>query len=638
MAPVRSAAAGALNPIPIAPLAAPAPALDDAGLIQLLEGLRNELLAFERDCAHWLAPVHPQYRESARNLLHFIAFHRHNHPGLQRQLRERGLSSLEGCDGHLLASLSAVLSRLASGGLPDDAHPPAAAASPSHGQAVALLQRHCEQLFGGACRHQDNAIMVTLPAGAAHHSGLIQELVEAGMGIARINCAHDGPEVWQALVAGVRRAAGSSGRPCRVSLDLGGPKLRTGPLPEAPGVVDARPRRDRYGRLLQPALILAVLPGQDAPEPGAGITPLQVLALPGPSLEKPLAAGDRFCGRDASGRVRELTVVERRADGLLLGCRQHCRFTAGLRFRREGGGGGELEVAPLPPCPGELLLQVGDTLELTSSMASSMGGKAAGRGRHSISCTLPEVFPMLQPGERVLFDDGKLGGVIRALSAEAVTVEITAAKPRGTRLRADKGINFPDSDLQLPALTAKDRQDLAFAATHADIVNYSFVSQDSDVEALQRELAQLGAGDLGVVLKIETHQAFANLPHLLLAAMRHSQPLGVMIARGDLAVECGWEALAAIQEEILRLCAAAHVPCIWATQVLEEMARHGTPTRAEISDAALGARADALMLNKGPNITATVRALRQIAAGSLSGQPEHPSHRDRLVCCQSFRA
>jgi pyruvate kinase len=218
-----------------------------------------------------------------------------------------------------------------------------------------------------------------------------------------------------------------------------------------------------------------------------------------------------------------------------------------------------------------------------------------------------------------------------------VTVEITEAKPRGTRLRADKGINFPDSDLRLPALTAKDRRDLAFAASRGDIVNYSFVSEGRDVEALQRELAELGAGETGVVLKIETHQAFANLPQLLLTAMRRPQPLGVMIARGDLAVECGWEALAAIQEEILRLCAAAHVPCIWATQVLEEMARHGTPTRAEISDAALGARADALMLNKGPNITATVRTLRHIAAGSLSGQPEHPSHRDRLVSCLNFR-
>ena len=607
-------------------LTAAAPALTDAELIHQLEALRHSLLAFEHDCAHWLAPVQPRYRDSARNLLHFIAFHRHDHPGLQRHLRERGLSSLEGCDGHLLASLNAVLARLEAGD-----GPPPAVASPSHGQAVALLSQHCDQLFGQASAGQGNAIMVTLPAEAVGHPGLIHELVEAGMGVARINCAHDTPQVWQALAEAVRSAAITCDRPCRLSMDLAGPKLRTGPLPEEPGVVDARPRRDRYGRLLQPALILAHTPDGEPAELGAGIARLPVLQLPEATAEHGLVAGDRFSGRDASGRVRELMVVERRADGLLLGCRQHCRFTEGLRFRREGGGA-ELQVAPLPPCPGELLLQVGDTLELTARA----GSEPAPRGRHAISCTLPEVFAMLRPGERVLFDDGKLGGVIRRVGAETVTIEVTETKPRGTRLRADKGINFPDSDLRLPALTAKDRQDLAFIAQRADIVNVSFVSRDSDVEALQHELAELAAQGLGVVLKIETHQALANLPRLLLTAMRQTQPLGVMIARGDLAVECGWEALAATQEEILRLCAAAHMPCIWATQVLEEMARHGTPTRAEISDAALGARADALMLNKGPNITATVRALRQIAAGSLSGQPEHPSHRDRLLSCQSF--
>lgn len=611
----------AVNPIPSA-----APPLSDPELIRQLEALRDYLLAFEADCVDWLTPVHPQYRDSTRNLLHFIAFHRHDHPGLQRQLRERGLSSLEGCDGHLLASLNAVITRLAA------ADPPPPVASPSHGRAVDLLRRHCKQLFGEAATGQGNAIMVTLPAEAAQRPALIHELVEAGMGIARINCAHDDRQVWDALVAAVRSASLACDRPCRVSMDLAGPKLRTGPLPEEPGVVNARPRRDRYGRLLQPALILAVTSGQEPDELEAGITLLPVLKLPEAGQEPALASGDRFSGRDASGRVRELTVVERRPEGLLLGCRQHCRFTEGLRFRREGGGG-ELEVAALPPCAGELLLQVGDTLELTAVAESA----PAARGRRAISCTLPEVFSLLRTGERVLFDDGKLGGVIRRVNAQAVTIEITETKPRGTRLRADRGINFPDSDLQLPALTARDREDLGFATARADIVNYSFVSRDSDVQALQRELEQLGAGRMGVVLKIETHQAFANLPRLLLTAMRQPQPLGVMIARGDLAVECGWEALGAIQEEILRLCAAAHVPCIWATQVLEEMARHGIPTRAEISDAALGARADALMLNKGPNITATVRSLRQIAAGSLSGQPEHHSHRDRLVSCLSFR-
>jgi pyruvate kinase len=87
---------------------------------------------------------------------------------------------------------------------------------------------------------------------------------------------------------------------------------------------------------------------------------------------------------------------------------------------------------------------------------------------------------------------------------------------------------------------------------------------------------------------------------------------GVMIARGDLAVECCWERLAEIQEEILWMCEAAHLPVVWATQVLEGLAKKGLPTRAEVTDAAMGARAECVMLNKGPNITETVRMLQDI--------------------------
>ena len=138
-----------------------------------------------------------------------------------------------------------------------------------------------------------------------------------------------------------------------------------------------------------------------------------------------------------------------------------------------------------------------------------------------------------------------------------------------------------------------------------------------------------------MVLKIETRRAFLNLPRLLLAAMGHGAPVGVMIARGDLAIECGWEALAPIQEEILRICAAAHVPCIWATEVLDTLARHGHPTRAEITDAAMGARADAVMLNKGPNITATVKVLERIVA---RGASERADRGDPLLTCLAFRS
>jgi pyruvate kinase len=85
-----------------------------------------------------------------------------------------------------------------------------------------------------------------------------------------------------------------------------------------------------------------------------------------------------------------------------------------------------------------------------------------------------------------------------------------------------------------------------------------------------------------------------------------------MIARGDLAVESGFERLAELQEEILWLCEAAHVPVIWATQVLENLAKTGAPTRAEISDAAMAHRSECVMLNKGPHIVETVRTLDNI--------------------------
>ncbi|HTQ08558.1 MAG TPA: pyruvate kinase [Fimbriimonadaceae bacterium] len=104
---------------------------------------------------------------------------------------------------------------------------------------------------------------------------------------------------------------------------------------------------------------------------------------------------------------------------------------------------------------------------------------------------------------------------------------------------------------------------------------------------------------------METRTAFENLPELLLAALRLHRA-GVMIARGDLLVEIGYERLAEVQEEILWLCEAAHVPVIWATQVLEGLAQKGLPSRAEITDAAMGVRAECVMLNKGPHIIEAV--------------------------------
>jgi pyruvate kinase len=139
----------------------------------------------------------------------------------------------------------------------------------------------------------------------------------------------------------------------------------------------------------------------------------------------------------------------------------------------------------------------------------------------------------------------------------------------------------------------------------------SWAQSADDVCELRSRLRAAGGAHLGIVLKIETRRGFESLPELLLAAMG-GPGVGVMIARGDLAVECGWEQLAEIQEQILWICEAAHVPVIWATQVLESLAKHGRPSRAEITDAAMGVRAECVMLNKGPHIVEAIGVLDRI--------------------------
>jgi pyruvate kinase len=272
-------------------------------------------------------------------------------------------------------------------------------------------------------------------------------------------------------------------------------------------------------------------------------------------------------------------------------------------------------VGMLPALSEPLLLRPGDTLVLTADPAEATAGTRDEEGRlvapHRVSCSLPEVLADLRPGEPIWFDDGKFGGRIVSADAREALVEIVHARPEGGKLGPDKGINLPDTALHLAGLTQDDVRDLDFVCRHADLVALSFVREANDVRLLQDQLRARRASHLGLVLKIETRQAFAHLPDILLAAMR-SHPIGVMIARGDLAVESGWERLAEIQEEILWLCEAAHVPVIWATQVLESLNKTGLPSRAEITDAAMSERAECVMLNKGPYAVRAVHVLDDI--------------------------
>ncbi|XXY13641.1 pyruvate kinase [Sorangium sp. So ce216] len=223
----------------------------------------------------------------------------------------------------------------------------------------------------------------------------------------------------------------------------------------------------------------------------------------------------------------------------------------------------------------------------------------------AVSCTIPEVVDHLRPGHRVFYDDGRLGGTVKLAAEGAALVAVDFARQGSVKLKPGKGLNFPDTELGIPPLAPKDLEDLDFIARHADMVGLSFVRSPSDVERFQAELAAREAAHLGLVLKIETTPAFSQFPRLLLTAMR-SENVGVMLARGDMAVEMGFVRLAEVQEELLWLCEAALVPAIWATQVLESLNKTGVPTRGEVTDAAMSSRAECVMLNQGENIVATV--------------------------------
>ncbi|MFQ3565923.1 MAG: pyruvate kinase [Aggregatilineales bacterium] len=237
-------------------------------------------------------------------------------------------------------------------------------------------------------------------------------------------------------------------------------------------------------------------------------------------------------------------------------------------------------------------------------------------------CSLPEVLDQLQPGQTVWFDDGKMSAIVEALRAEGALLRVVKTTAKGYRLRAEKGLNFPETHLRLNPLTTDDLRALDFIAAHGgiDMIGYSFVQDAADIEDLQRELAvRLEHPErLAIIAKIETPRAVRRLPELIVHAAG-KQPFGVMIARGDLAVELGFERMAEMQEEILWVCEAAYVPVIWATQVLETYIKKGTPSRSEMTDAAMAVRAECVMLNKGPFIHNAVTILDDV----LSRMQEH---------------
>jgi pyruvate kinase len=557
--------------------------------------------------------VHPDRRESARNLICYLTLRRHDVRGLQPGLASLGVSSLGRIESRVLATIDAVLRQL-----DDDArpHPLSQSSRDDFDLGEHILSWQTEQLLGAAPAGRHVRIMVTMPAEAADDYAIVHDLVREGMNCMRINCAHGSSADWLRMIQHLRRAESVLNTRCKLLMDLSGAKLRTGPVAPGPAVLKVRPVRDVFGRVTAPARIWLTTRTAEGymPSPAAAALPITDTWL------AQLAAGTQIKFLDARDAHRRMTVAAVESAGAWAELSQTAYFVPGTVLRIVDGDAIEPAepstlVGDLPPVAGEIRLAEGDTLVVTRGLRPGRPALRDSDGHvltpATIGCSQPQVFDDVRVGEAIWFDDGRFGGTIDRVSGDSLMVRLTHAPPDGGRLGGDKGINLPDSTLHVPALTEKDLLDLAFVVQHADIVGLSFANSAEDVDALLRHIAQRGPQRPALMLKIETRRGFERLPEMLLAAMK-TPCFGVMIARGDLAVECGFERLAEVQEELLWICEAAHVPAVWATQVLEGLAKYGTPSRAEITDAAMGHRAECVMLNKGPHIVTAVRALDDI--------------------------
>ncbi|MCU0383436.1 MAG: pyruvate kinase [Cyclobacteriaceae bacterium] len=433
--------------------------------------------------------VQPNHVQSAINLLHYLTLRSHDIRSLQEALHRVGLSSLTSSESHTLFQLQNAISWLQPDFIVKNV-------PCNFDEALAILKRNTSALFGQSKNVQLPHIMVTLDGTQATNLRLMEDMLTAGMTVARINCAHDLPSVWSQMIDTLKQAMLRSGKTCKIYMDLAGPKIRIKSI-------------WRRGHLCE---------------------------------EVRLGEGD------------DLTVTTQ-------------------------------EHLPMPwNTQPDCLLVVEPTIVL-----------------HAVKVN-----------DRIYFDDGKFEGIVTHHTPHYFVLRISRISTKKPALKSGKGMNVPDSELPIHALTEEDKTYLPFVCQHADLVGFSFVGKPEEVTDLQYEINRhTSRNKPGIILKIERLKAIQNLPALLLAAMRE-QKAGVMIARGDLAVEIGFERLSEIQEEILWICEAAHTPVIWATQVLENMNKTGFATRSEITDAANAVKAECVMLNKGRFVAKAITTLVDI--------------------------
>ncbi len=534
-----------------------------------------------------LYPTAPQ-QYSARNLLAYLAYKQHVTTEFLTVIKERGLtiSTWE----HMVHSLALCC---VNAGLmkPPDRYP--SLSSPLEARSAAL--------FGVRRDSRSPHIMLTLDTGIANPQTL-ERLLMNGMSIARINCAHDDAASWLQMIANIRQAEKQlraqglyEHRACKVMMDLAGPKIRIQTVVKETSVI----------KIGNTAIgLITSVDTMDATSDRNIDFYISVSRLHEPMK---LLAGDQLTFRDRRNKKRSMTVTRVTPQHVYVQANQPAYIGEGTRLTnnekqlfmdivRVRLNGSQVRVSE-----NDRIRVLRKPMQETSMTPDEIV---------CLTVNLPHSLSPVMAGHSVYFDDGKAQGKVIASTDAYFDVEIVS--PRSpVAISSGNGINFPDTDLSGSSgtLTDKDIRDLSFISRHADIVGLSFLHHPDDLRAIGRTI-QHANPELAIVAKIETKHAVQNFSNLLFEGLAFKR-FGVMIARGDLAIEAGFRHLSVIQEEILPMCRAAHLPVILATQILDTFAKKGMPTRPELSDLSFGSEFDCIMLNKGPYMVNVVNFIAE---------------------------
>lgn len=462
-------------------------------LLEKLTRLRD-VIKTEGDSiyAHWEDRLDREsFHASAKNLSHYLALRNRDITQLQTDLIPWGLSSLGRLESKTLVTIEAVIATLQY--LVDEASPDKHPDPVDFDVGRQKLEKNTERIFGEKPANRSTRIMVTIPNEAINDEDFIRDLINEGMNVARINCAHNTPEDWLKMIENIKNMSKELNRDVRILMDIAGPKIRTDWV---------------FSHLSKPKV----------------------------------KKGDRI-------RITRDFENIPKAD---------VNFTAG--------------------------------------------------------CDLDVIYEQIELEQPVLYDDGSIESVIKEIHKDEFILEVTKTKGSSKRVKAEKGLNFPNNTFTFDTLDEKDKTDIKFACQYADIIGCSFVNRGRDIQLIQEEIEKVLGADakrMSLMAKIETVRATKNLPEMIFTAASKN-PFSVMIARGDLAAESGYIDLAGLQQEIMWISEAGDIPVVWATEVLDTLVSEGIPTRSEVTDAAEGTRADVVMLNKGDFILDGVQMLNRI--------------------------